>query len=203
MRGDSPDVIPRDGATGARASRPMHPWLALWFALAAAVLLGCQSPPAPPAFGETAPPALDDTNVEARLFGANGSVVNGSAVLHEVRGGVDLALWLGSVGPGRYRVAIHATGNCSSRNAFSAGAPWAPPGIPVAVILFDKNDDTRTITMKLPGYKLRGPDGVFGRAVVVHEGSSASLEAEPGVPNARIACGVIGVPERLFPALGL
>jgi Cu-Zn family superoxide dismutase len=159
-------------------------------------LAGCQStkdaPPADPSGG----------NVEAKLVGRGGSVAGGSAVLHDVRGGIDMALWLGSAGPGEYRVAIHERGNCSSVNAFSAGAPWAPPGVPLAVVLFTKNDDTRTLIVRFPGYRLRGPDGVFGRAVVVHAGARGSLAAEPGVPNDRIACGVIGTPERLFPNLG-
>lgn len=165
-------------------------------------LCGCQSPKEPPATAAAA--ALPGGgNVEAKLVGTGGSSASGSAVLHDGRGGVNVAIWLGSVGPGQFRVAVHETGNCSSPNGFSAGPPWAPPGVPLAVVLLDKNDDTRTLTVRLPGYRVQGPDGVVGRAVVVHSGASGSLEAQPGVPNNRIACGVIGLPEPMFPRLGI
>ena len=173
---------------------------ALPLLLAAAALGGCQSTKEPPPPGVPAPPRIE--NVEAKLIPAGSSAVNGSAVLHQVGSGVDISLWLGSAGPGEYRVAVHETGNCSSRNAFSAGPPWAPPGVPVAVVLLNKNDDTRTLTARLPGYRVEGPQGVMGRAVVVHSGSRSSLDAQPGVPNDRIACGVIGMPDPLFPRLG-
>jgi Cu-Zn family superoxide dismutase len=174
---------------------------ALPLLLAASVLGGCQSTKEPLPPGAPAPPPRVE-NVEAKLVPAGGSAVNGTAVLHQAGSGVDLSLWLGSAGPGEYRVAIHETGNCSSRNAFSAGAPWAPPGVTVAVVLLSKNDDTRTLTARLPGYRVEGPQGVMGRAVIVHSGSRSSLDAQPGVANDRIACGVIGTPDPLFPRLG-
>ena len=170
---------------------------------AALVLCGCQSTKEAPA--DAATPALPASggNVEAKLVGTGGSVASGSAVLHEVRGGVDIAIWLGSVGPGQFRVAVHETGNCSSRNGFAAGPPWAPAGVPLTVVPLVKNDDTLTITAHLPGYRIQGPGGVAGRSIVVHDGASGSLEAQAGVPNDRIACGVLGMPQPMFPRLGL
>ena len=173
------------------------PWL-LALPVAVAALCACQSPKEPAA---PAPP--ERGNVEAKLVGAGGSAANGSAVLHDTGGGVGIAIWLGSAGPGAYRIVVHERGNCSSRNAFSAGRPYAPPGVPLAVVLLRKSDDTRTLTARLPGYRIDGPDGILGRAVVVHAGEDGSLEAQAGVPNDRIACGVIGSPEAMFPRLGL
>jgi Cu/Zn superoxide dismutase len=166
---------------------------------AVVALCGCQSPKEPG--GAAALPG--GGNVEAKFVGTGGSAANGSAVLHEVPGGVDIAIWLGGTGPGQFRVAVHATGNCSSANAFSAGPPWSPPGVPLAVVPLFKNDDTRTLTARLPGYRIWGPDGIAGRSVVVHAGASGSLEAQPGVPNNRIACGVIATPEPMFQRLGI
>jgi Cu-Zn family superoxide dismutase len=140
-------------------------------------------------------------NVEARLVAANGATLTGAAILHAYAGGVVLTLNFNGRGPGQYRVAIHATGNCTSRNAFSAGPPWAPPGTPLVVEQAWKNDDSLWMTVRLPGYKMDGPDGIMGRSVVVHAGSAGSLEAQPGVPNDRIACGVIGPPKSLFPQM--
>ena len=47
------------------------------------------------------------------------------------------------------------------------------------------------MTGRLPGIKIDGPDGIRGKSVVVHRGHSSSLDAQPGVPNDRVACGVI------------
>jgi Cu/Zn superoxide dismutase len=52
-------------------------------------------------------------------------------------------------------------------------------------------DGTAHLSTRVRGYKLDGPDGVIGKAVVVHE-PNGSLEAKPDVPNGRLACGVIG-----------
>jgi Cu-Zn family superoxide dismutase len=165
--------------------------------VAAIAMLGaCGGQPAK----ETAPPRV---NVEAKLVGIGGSSANGSAVLYETRSGVDVNVWLGSAGPGQYRIAVHENGNCSSPNGFSAGPPWGPPGGKPVAVLFDKGDDTRTAVVSLPGYRLAGPNGVTGRSVIIHAGPASSLEAQPGVPNSRIACGVIGNPVQMFPALGL
>ena len=181
-------------AVGAGRGARVLPLLAVAVALCA-----CQSPKEPAAPG--APPG--GGNVEAKLAGTGGSAANGSVVLHDARGGVNVAIWLGGVGPGQYRVAVHAAGNCSSPNGFAAGPPWAPPGVPLAVLLLEMSDDTRTVTVHLAGYRVGGPDGVMGRSIVVHAGPSGSLQAQPGVPNNRIACGVIGSPQPMFPRLGI
>jgi len=192
-------VIAATAAAGRRAGG-LGPALWTAAALAATLALGaCQSASAPaPAFGAAAAPSGGD-DVEARLSPTGGSAATGSVVLHQGRDGVDINIWLGGVGPGQFRIVIHETGNCSSRNGFAAGKPWAPPGVPLAVVPLSKNDDSRTVSARLPGYRLHGPDGLDGRAVVVHAGASGTLDAEAGVPNDRIACGVIGAPERFFP----
>ena len=138
--------------------------------------------------------------VEARFIGAGGSVVTGAAVLKSYDGGVIMMVNFGNIGPGPYRVAIHANGNCSSPNAFSAGPPWAPAGHdgPVPILRLIKSDDLTANTIRLPGYRIDGPDGIMGRSVVVHSGAQGSLEAQPGVPNNRVACGVIGPLRSLF-----
>ena len=163
---------------------------------AAAALPGCQSTkdPLSSVFG-TGP------NVEARLVASNGSTLTGAAILHAYDGGIVMTVNFNGRGPGRYRLAIHATGNCTSRNAFSAGPPWAPPGVPLAIEQAWKNDDSLWLTVRIPGYRIDGPNGVMGRSVVVHEGGEGPLDAQPGVPNNRIACGVIGPPQSLFPAM--
>ena len=51
---------------------------------------------------------------------------------------------------------------------------------------------------RVPGLALSGPAGVEGRSVVLHARWYGPLEASPGVPNDRVACGVIGVIPSFF-----
>jgi len=158
-------------------------------AIAASLTAGCESK------GGDAKGA-PATMAEARFRPIGGSSLTGAAILSAYDGGVRMQVNFNGRAPGEYRVMIHATGNCSSPNGFSAGPPWAPPGVPLREEGFPihKNDDSASFVVRLPGYRLDGPDGVLGRSVVVHDGALGSLAARPGVPNDRIACGVIGPP---------
>ena len=159
-------------------------------AMVVALLAACESTkdPAAPKAAKT-----EVTVAEARFRPIGGSSLTGAAMLQAADGGVQLKVNFNGRGPGRYRVMIHETGNCSSPNGFSAGPPWAPPGVSLAEEGFPilKNDDSASNVVKLTGYKLTGPDGVVGRSVVVHEGGRGTIVARPDVPNDRIGCGVI------------
>ena len=162
---------------------------------AATLLTACEStqdPSAPKAAG------AEVTVAEARFVPIGGMSMTGAAVLHQYDGGVQMKVNFNGPGPGTYRVMIHANGNCTSPNGFSAGAPWAPPGVPLAEegFPFIKNDDSASSVMRLAGYSLTGRDGVVGRSVVVHASARGTIVAQPGVPNDRIGCGVIGKPTR-------
>ena len=103
-----------------------------------------------------------------------------------------MVVQLQDVTPGPYRVAIHATGNCSSPNTILAGPPWAPPGgVPQVYAGAAGNTGLLMMTASLDGVAVDGPDGILGKAVVVHQGLAGPLDAQPGLPNNRIACGVI------------
>ena len=156
--------------------------------IAASLVAGCESK------GGDAKGGNPPTMAEARFRPIGGSSLTGATVLSAYDGGVRMQVNFNGGAPGQYRVMIHATGNCSSPNGFSAGPPWAPPGVPLREEGFPilKNDDSAAFVVRLPGYRIDGPDGVLGRSVVVHDGALGSLAAEPGVPNKRIACGVIG-----------
>jgi Cu/Zn superoxide dismutase len=104
---------------------------------------------------------------------------------------------------GPYRIVIHANGNCTSPNAFSAGPPWIPAGaspqtiaqMQAAVMV---GDNAFSLVQRISGVRLDGGDPLTGKSVVVHAGSQGSLEAQPGVPNDRVACGVIGTAGSVF-----
>jgi Cu-Zn family superoxide dismutase len=167
----------------------------LFGSIAAALLASCESAkdPASPKAAKA-----EVTVAEARFVPIGGSTLTGAAVLHAYDGGVQMKVNFNGRGPGRYRVMIHANGNCSSPNGFSAGPPWAPPGVPLAEEGFPilKSDDSATYVVRLAGYKFTGPDGVVGRSVVVHDGGQGTIIAKPDVPNDRIGCGVIGPPTK-------
>jgi Cu-Zn family superoxide dismutase len=159
--------------------------------MAAIALAGCQSS------GGGAASRDDDIAPRGTAYGAqlvpkNGSVVVGTIRIVPRDDGVTVNIRATSLRPGRFRVLFHSTGNCSSPNAFSAGAPWSPPGTEPAVLwLAGSSEGDATLSQRLRGYKLDGPDGLVGKSVVLHE-ATGPLDAQPGVPNGRLACGVIG-----------
>jgi Cu-Zn family superoxide dismutase len=131
--------------------------------------------------------------IGARLVAKGGSAITGVVFFQRRAGGVTMVVQVHNAHMGAYRVAIHATGNCSSPNAFSAGPLWAPPGRAVEAWGGNTNNaGTLMMTVRIDGIFVDGPDGVLGKSVVVHRGALGPLDAEPGRRNERVACGVIG-----------
>jgi Cu-Zn family superoxide dismutase len=166
-------------------------------ALAAAVTLaGCQSLSEP--FGSDAQPSARSSAYGAALASRNGSAASASIRIAARDDGVAVTIAASGLTPGRYSVVFHANGNCSSPNAFSAGPPWAPPGVePARLWLSSTTEGYTELSTRVRGYKLDGPDGLLGKAVVLHAGSG-TLDAQPGVANDRVACGVIGPMHAFF-----
>jgi len=128
-----------------------------------------------------------------------GAAVDGSVVFQRRDNAATMVVHMTGGAPGVYRVVIHATGNCSSRNGFSAGAPWVTTGgAPIVITMATNTEGTATMSTRIPGLALQGPDGVFGKSVVIHEGSVGPLDAKPELPNGRIACAVIGTAPSMF-----
>ena len=152
----------------------------------ASVLASCAS-------DEEAKKPPPNPGVRAQLQPTAGSAIHGYVTFQPYEGGVDAAVsvWAGNAGP--MRIVIHSTGVCTSPNGFSAGPPWIPPGAkePPTISIANTNNEYGIASKRLPGLKVEGPDGIRGKSVVVHLGSSSSLDAQPGVPNNRVACGVI------------
>lgn len=134
--------------------------------------------------------------VEALLQRAGGGPWQGTVKFTDRGNGVLVTLYASNILPGTYRLAIHANGNCSSPNFFSAGPPWAPPGStkPAAELMpeIHTNSDGDTLaTFQVPGLHIAGDNSLQGRSVVLHWGRVAS-DTQPGVRNDRALCGVIG-----------
>jgi superoxide dismutase, Cu-Zn family len=130
----------------------------------------------------------------ARLAQIGGGGGHGLVTFRPYDGGLVMVADVGGLTGGSYRIVIHATPVCTSPNGFSAGPPLLLPqsGAPVVVEMTIHHQGTATITTRIPGLALSGPAGIEGRSVVLHANRSGSLEASPGVPNDRVACGVIG-----------
>lgn len=180
---------------------PGLPVLAARFALRgagialAAVLAACQT-----TGGSAAPEAAPRTvpGVEAPLSPSNGAAGQGSARL--VVRGDDLLLLVtvNSMVQGPYRVSIHERGNCSSPNAFSAGAPWAPADSPRAAVdlfpeLLVRETGNAQMTTTVRGVRV-SVDDLRNKSIVVSMGTTVDAQAVPGVPNRRVLCGVLGAP---------
>ena len=131
------------------------------------------------------------------MIGA-GSAANGAFRVYDSRDGkgVNVQLSLLNALPGTYLITLHERGNCKSANLFSAGPAWAPEGAgrtPDALMppySTDTDGDIHSYGVYIPGVRVDGPQSLRGRVVVIQYGRGVS-NAEPGVPNKRMACGVL------------
>ena len=131
--------------------------------------------------------------LEARLVSKGGSGARGTVRFAQTGKGLELSVYFYNVPVGSYRVAVHANGNCTSPNAFSAGVPWIPPGATQPIVFgFFVDENGADFSRRVPGLTLTGPMGVSGRSAVIHQGWNGPLDAVPDVPNDRVACGVFG-----------
>ena len=163
----------------------MVPTIALAAALAG-VLASCAS-------DDDAKKPPPDPGVGARLRPTSGSAITGLVTFQPYEGGVTATVSVLAGIPGGWRVVVHTTGICTSPNGFSAGPPWIAPGStePPTIRIVTNNNEYGNATARLPGLTIDGPNGIRGKSVVVHFGITSSLDAQPGIPNDRVACGVI------------
>jgi Cu/Zn superoxide dismutase len=153
----------------------------------------------------TKQPAYEPSiGLEARMTGV-GSSASGFFRVYDARdgSGVNVQLTLLNALPGTYRITLHERGNCKSQNLFSAGPAWAPagsgrtPGDLLPVYSTDTEGDIHNYGAFLRGVHVDGPQGLVGKVVVVQYGHGVS-NAEPGLPNKRMACGVLEYAKPIF-----
>jgi Cu-Zn family superoxide dismutase len=139
-------------------------------------------------------------NIGARMTPLAGGVGHGLVTFRPYDGGLTVVAGVGGFSAGSYRIVVHTTPVCTSPNGFSAGPPFVPAGAtaPVAIPIRMWEQGTATLTIRVPGIALAGPTGVEGKSLVLHASESGPLDAQPGVPNDRVACGVIGPIPTLF-----
>ena len=146
------------------------------------------------------------TTATARLQPASGSKVQGQITFTQV--GPNRVRVAGEVTghePGMKGLHIHEIGDCSAPDAMSAGGHFNPQGAkhgatPAVGHVGDLGNLTfsdagrATIDTTFEGLTLdrNAPNGIVGRAVVVHMGTD-DLKTDPtGNAGGRAACGVIG-----------
>ncbi len=165
-------------------------------ALAALAVAGCSSSMKQ----EMSTIVPDSPGLVARLRSPS-SAATGTVHVVDYRDGVTVQLVISNLIPGQYRVALHANGNCSSFNLFSAGSPWAPPGMNpddlMPGFLANNDGNQNGYVAFIKGVHTDGPGSLRGRSVVVHWGSRIG-EAFPGQPNNRVACGVLETAQGLL-----
>jgi Cu/Zn superoxide dismutase len=196
----------------ARALPPACPMRYLVLPLAILVLAACGGksvlPNDPRELPEMLEPARPSASTAAtatyvaQLKGIGGSSAQGRVNITQRGDDMVVELNLQNVGPGLYSWALHAVGNCSSTNGFSAGSPWVPAGVkkfPVDLLpdFLVNGDPGAFVVARVRGARITGDGGVNGRSVLIYEGGGIQ-PIKPGVPNNAVACGVFESARTIF-----
>jgi len=146
-------------------------------------------------------PARDDTTSAmgvARLQPRNGSTVRGLISFTQKGDKVGIAGDFYELTPGAHSLYIHEIGNCSSRNAASAGPVWNLAGntgkrTGALPEVFAGPSGRAQMALTLPTISVGTgrPDDVIGHAVVLYADVEPDPKAQFDVPNNRLACGVV------------
>jgi len=165
--------------------------------LISAMLPACQS--------RTAATIYDEPSAIAVLAGTEGSPVRGMVTFVR-KGGATLvnANITGFKPNSTHGMHIHENGDCSARDASSAGAHFNPTsaehGAPTAAkhhggdlgnVTADSKGQVYTSFEITDGAFGTGPDSIIGRALVVHADKDDLTSQPGGNAGARAACGVI------------
>jgi Cu-Zn family superoxide dismutase len=149
--------------------------------------------------------ADEPTKAIAVLNPASGSEVSGTVTFTTSGGEVKVVADINGLKPGKHGFHIHEFGDCSAKDATSAGGHYNPTKHPHAApdaaerhmgdlgnLEADASGKAHLeLTDKM--LKLSGDNSIVGYAVIVHE-KADDLKTQPtGDAGGRVACGVIGV----------
>ena len=163
--------------------------------LVAALVMGTIA--AAPVWAETGRAVIKGT--------AEGSKVSGAATLTQKPDGLEIAVQVSGVAPGKHGLHIHQYGECGD-NGNAAGGHYNPHGAPHGFVVTDGftkahpgdlgnieggPDGTGIVTVTVPGLTLvNGPYSVAGRAIILHE-KVDDFGQPTGNAGGRIGCGPI------------
>jgi Cu-Zn family superoxide dismutase len=147
-----------------------------------------------------ATPAKATAAIEAR----SGSSLSGTADFVQHGGKLMITVSLKGAPPGPHAVHIHEKGDCSAPDASSAGPHFNPGGhqhgAPDAAQhhagdlgnITIGEDGTGTLMVHSEDLAMAGdPNGVVGRAIIIHEKPDDFVTQPTGNSGGRIGCGVI------------
>lgn len=167
---------------------------------ASGVLAACSGTSSPPTLSGLFPET--GNRASAALISSNGSSVTGRVSFVQRGPNVTVFATLFDLSPGTHSIYIHEGGNCSSANAASAGPVWNVPGVGRGgnarsgdmPELQANSEGLAKLSAELRGLSVRtgNANDVVGHSVVVHDRLVRDPQAQYGVPNERVACGVIG-----------
>ena len=145
-----------------------------------------------------APKVAEVPGVEARLKDMR-SGVSGTVYVRESGDLLVVRVVMQTDRSGTYRVVFHDNPNCSSPNAFSAGAPWSPPGasVPPGRLVppaYAGTDGNVNLVARIRGVRI---GDLEKRSVLVFQGDDTT-PPRPDVPNNVVACGVFTRSTSLF-----
>jgi Cu-Zn family superoxide dismutase len=138
------------------------------------------------------------------LAPTEGNNVSGTITFTQSEKGVWVVADLRGLSKGKHGFHIHEFGDCSSPDGMSAGGHFNPNGknhgapMDMSRHLGDMGnieaDESGKAHLEYtdPIIKLKGPNSIIGKSVIVHKGED-DLKSQPaGNAGPRVACGVIG-----------
>lgn len=140
---------------------------------------------------------------KAILLPTEGNEVVGEVYFEDTGEGVLITAVISKLKSGKHGFHIHEKGDCSAKDASSAGAHFNPDNEPHAGPMDKKRHagDLGNLEANESGvahYKrvdnivqLNGPKTVIGRSVIVHEKEDDFVTQPTGDAGGRLACGVI------------
>lgn len=149
--------------------------------------------------------ALTTSSAVAVLAPTQGHDVHGMVTFVEENGGVRVLASLWGLSEGEHGFHVHEHGDCGAPDASSAGDHFSPDddphGPPEARSGQRHAGDFGNVRADARGHAvyerldtqiaLTGPDGIVGRAVIVHAGRDDLRSQPSGDAGARVACGVV------------
>jgi superoxide dismutase, Cu-Zn family len=162
------------------------------------------APLTPTSAGDEKGPSPVDRAV-AVLHPTAGNQVKGTVHFSRQAGGIQVALHVEGLTPGKHGFHIHEFGDCSSPDGTSAGGHFNPFGAPHAGRDAAERHvgDLGNVTADDKGtaegsyvdthLALEGEASIIGRGVIVHGGED-DLKSQPsGAAGPRVGCGVVGI----------
>ena len=152
-----------------------------------------------------APSGSEPTSLVIPIEARSDSKLSGTATFSTVPGGVKVAIHVTGAPPGMVASHVHETGDCSAKDAKSAGGHFNPTnhphGLPDSerhlgdlgnITIGPDGSGTLEITVKGATLTPNDPNSYLGRALIVHEKKDDGGQPT-GNAGGRIGCGVIAL----------